>query len=183
MLSKKQSEFVALIIQGTSPGEAYRQAFKPASDSPDSLRAMASRLRRNPDVAAAIRDGLDCIARDAIQGALWSERASIVARVRDLDLIDAEIKRRLDGLAMECEGIQTDPELSECEKKRLMGRAMEKALLARDLVSAKQAIYGALDALTSGTSAPSAFMPKLNYLLSLTEDPDTYTAPAPSPGA
>ena len=77
MLSKKQAEFVAAIIQGTGAGEAYRQAFHPKTENPDSLRALASKERKKPEVSEAITNGLAAIAAEAIQGALYVRLRSL----------------------------------------------------------------------------------------------------------
>lgn len=186
MLSKKQAEFVAAIIQGTGAGEAYRQAFHPKTENADSLRAMASKERKKAEVAEAIANGLAAIAAEAIQGALWSERASIISRIQDIEAINAEIRRRLEGLSIEIEGINADETLSDAEKKQRIGKSMQRALIGRDLINAKQTIYAALDLLTASrndTTQVPMFIELLNK--SLENDPinpDDYTAPPPSGG-
>lgn len=186
MLTKKQAAFVAAIIEGKSAGAAYKDAFNPDTTNPDSLRALASRERQKPSVREAIEIGLTAIAAEAIQSAVWSERASVIARVRDIETIDMEIKRRLDGLRIELDGITSDHSLTEAEQKQRLGRAMQKALVGRDLINTKQAIYAALDVMTAskeGEGKTPMFLEILNKTLEAYPiDPNAYAAPPPVGG-
>lgn len=184
MLSKKQSQFVAAIIAGTPAGAAYKAAFEPQTDNPDCLRALASKERHKPAVAAAIETGLQTIQADAINSALWSRRASIVARMKDLAQIESEISRRSDGLRIEIDGIRNDPDLTDAQKAQRIGRAMQRPVCSRDLVAAKQAIYAALDEI-AGTDGDKPELSMAARILQLSidaikEDPDAYTAPPPA---
>lgn len=177
MLSKSQSQFVAAIISGRPAGEAYRDSFHPNTDNPDSLRALASKERRKPDVANAIAAGLKDIHNDAIHSALWSHRAAIVARIKDLSQIETEIKRRADGLRMEIDGINADPDLPAAQKLQLVGRAMQRSLLGRDTIAAKQSIYAALDVLTANDEEQDKSLARMLIDLSpdsISEDPYQY---------
>lgn len=183
MLSKKQSQFVALIIQGTPAGDAYLDAFHPDTSNRDSLRAMAARERRKPAVNEAITKGLEALHADAVQGAIWSQRAATVARIQDLGAIDAELQRRADGLQMEIDGIQADETLSDAKKAQLIGRAMQRPILGRDLLTAKQLIYAALDCsvVTDGADQPISMAARILQLSvdAIKENPDDYCVNRP----
>lgn len=175
MLSKKQSEFVTHIIEGTPPGQAYKLAFAPKTDNADSLRAMASKERRKPEVNAAIEDGLQALKAEAIQGALWNFRASVISRMNDIETIDMEIQRRLDGLDMEIEGIQAHW-YAPSEKKQLIGKAMQRALIGRDLLATKQMIYASLDAMAGGSDRPESAAARFIDATTFDENPNDYAA-------
>ena len=183
MLNRKQAQFVALIIQGTPSGDAYQAAFHPDTANRDSLRAMAARERRKPAVSEAIAKGLEALHADAVQGAIWTQRAAMVARIQDIGAIDAELQRRADGLQMEIDGIQADETLADARKKQLIGRAMQRPILGRDLLTAKQMIYAALDghAITDGADQPISMAARILQLSvdAITENPDDYCVNRP----
>mgnify|MGYP003413172152 CR=1 FL=1 len=174
-LNRKQVAFVNLIINGEPSSLAYKIAFQPKTDNPDSLRAMASRERRKDEVEAAIIDGLQEIKDDAVQGAIWSRRASIIARMNDLELIDQEIQRRQDGLEMEIQGIR-EGFYGQHEKKEMIGRAMQRNLLGRELFAAKQMIYASLDAFDGETVKQADLTASFVDSTDFDENPDEYAA-------
>jgi len=174
-LNKKQIAFVNMIINGEPSGLAYKAAFNPKTDNPDSLRAMASRERRKHEVEGAIIDGLQGIKDDAIQGALWNKRASIIARMNDLETIDLEIQRRQDGLELEIQGIQ-EGIYCPAEKKELIGRAMQKNLLGRDLFATKRDIYADLDNFENESAKQSDLTNQFLQATDFSENPNEYAA-------
>lgn len=176
-MTKKQSAFVAYIIEGESAANAYKKAFEPGTSNPDSLRSLASRERRRPEVADAIADGLRRLKNEAIEGALWNRRASIVARMNDLAAIEDENARRLDGLNMEIDGIRASVTLTDAEKMQLIGRAMQRPLVSRDIIAAKLAIYDTLDGMSeTETDAAAKYANEFVRATTFDVDPTAYAA-------
>lgn len=146
-LTDSQKEFVALVLQGRSPSDAYRQAYG-GTDNPDSIRSLASRVMRKPAVTQAIREGREAQKADAIASGVWSRRASIEYRIGLLTALEAETRRRADALREYCEGIDNDEVLSDAEKMQKKARARSRQIIGRDTVAAQLSILAALDALS-----------------------------------
>ena len=146
-LKRKEAAFVRLVLQGVPNQEAYKQAFG-GTDNPASVRSLVSRVLRRPNVAAAIHEGFERQHKDAIETGIWTRRASIVARLKVQEAIQTEIERRKEGLQKELDGIEADTTLTDADKEQRKGRAMQRPLISRDLITAQLTVCDSLDAMT-----------------------------------
>lgn len=155
-MNAKQMEFVAQILQGTTTNEAYHKAFG-GTDNAASIRSLASRQLQNKDVRAAISEGLQAQRTAAIECGLWSRAVSIAIRLKILQSLQAEMERRQRGLDEELAGIEADNELTDAKKRQLKGRAMQRAVVGRDIVCAQISLCDTLDRLTTTTDSNIGF--------------------------
>jgi hypothetical protein len=172
-LSRKDQLFVAAVIRGDKPKQAYKLAYQPKTANPDSIRSLASRVMRRPDIQSAIESALNDYQNDVIKTAIWDKRASTIQRVKDIEALNDEIERQRTGIEMELSGID------QCDKKLIaMGRVMQKSVISRT-IQAKQAIYQDLDEsadTTKENEIPLAFHLLTMAQDSIKEDPDEYKA-------
>ena len=155
-MNKQQIEFVGYILQGETTNAAYHAAFG-GTDNAASIRSLASRQLRNPDVQAAIKEGLAEQRAAAIECGTWTRAVSIAMRTNILAALQAEMERRQQGLNEELAGIEADSELTDAKKRQLKGRAMQRAVVGRDIVSAQISLCDTLDRLTTTTDSNIGF--------------------------
>jgi HrpA-like RNA helicase len=72
-LTAKQQRFLALLIEGKSPSEAYRGAFDCDSMSARAIATEAWRLRSRPDIAHMLREARQEVA----DRAMWSRQQAV----------------------------------------------------------------------------------------------------------
>lgn len=72
-LTAKQAAFLALLIEGKSPSEAYRGAFDCSNMSARAIATEAWRLRSRPDIAHMLRDARHEVA----ERAKWSRQQAM----------------------------------------------------------------------------------------------------------
>lgn len=171
-LSKKDQTFIGLIIKGDKPKSAYKVAYNPKTDNPDSLRSLASRTMRRPDIQSAIETALNDIQTETINAAIWDKRAATIQRVNDIRALNDEIDRQRKGIEMELDGIERN-DIQLIQK----GRVMQKPVVART-IQIKQTIYQDLDktADTKGNELPLAYFLLTKAQDSIKENPDDYKA-------
>lgn len=178
-MTPKTLQFVRLVIDGQGIEDAYREAYGKADE------AAAARLARRAEVRKAIADGESARSGDAHDLGCWSARASDLARIADLRLIQWEIERRKEGLGMVLCGIEGDATMSPEEKLVQRGEAMMRPIVDARLISAKQAIYRDLDARSrsGGNVAADCLAARLMEITATAfadVNPDDYTAPIPA---
>lgn len=91
-LTAKQQHFLALLIEGASPSEAYKTAFDCAHMSARAVATEAWRLRSRPDIAHMLRDARQEVA----ERAKWN-RQQAIERLRVVN--DASFAEVAEGVA------------------------------------------------------------------------------------
>ena len=89
-LTARQSRFAALVIEGRTLSDAYRQAYTADKMSDASIHREAHRLRHSPKIAPIIEAGI----ADALGDAVWSRKRAIT---RLMELNDAALSEIEDG--------------------------------------------------------------------------------------
>lgn len=177
-MTPKELKFVSEVAHGSSPRVAYKAVFNPKTENQNSVRAMAAKIMRRPGVREAIDSIKAEIQADVVASCVWDARAAMIARINDTRRLDMEITRQLEGIDIEIQGIESDENLSDSEKKKLKGRVMQRNVIGRS-VQIKQSIYADLDKSVAG-KADETTIPIGLQLLQLDprdciqEDPDAY---------
>lgn len=147
-LNEQETRFCEAILQGASPSAAYLAAHPGGTNKPDSVRSLAARFIRRPNVAAYIRAGLQRIREQAAEYGIWSRMQSLVERRAALDAFKADIAERQQRLADAVQRILADETLGDAEKAQAVMRATHTPIWGKATVEAHRALCDALDALT-----------------------------------
>lgn len=98
-LTPKQEHFARLVVGGCDYSSAYRQAYDASSMRPATVHCEASRLRRNPEVAARLNE-LSTRADEVTAASAADTRRWVIERLREEAVGADTATARLKGLEL-----------------------------------------------------------------------------------
>ncbi len=136
MLTAKQEKFCQGLMAGLSQSDSFRKAYPAQKATDKTVHETASRLRRNPKVAARLQElrapVVEMLRYDLAQAMIEAQEAFNVSRARDngAAMVAAVMLRaRLNGLLVDRQQIRTT------EVQRLSDEDLDR-LIARKLIEA-----------------------------------------------
>ena len=154
-LTRRESKFIESIIEGASPADAYREAFNIQNMKRNSLRSLASRLMKKPEVKAALADAEEAFRTDLSYSINWSIERSIRTRLLAIELMKTNIEQRANAIKEEADAIMHSKEMSDSQKEIASAKVRQKVIFGHEDARTITAICESLDRLCRISDAES----------------------------